>query len=181
MIKNNENELLSASRAYWSFYRSNRESIQNNQNCQISQFFRQQILHTTAFQKISLVDKRVPEKRNQVIFQNVSPTGVFSTRAPTPLLSRLLRRIHCLTGNLYVCFSKKLKRSRSCPPESPLPRESRRLLAPESSLPRLLLHHRCLVASSPSIPGRRHRAAVTSSPGLCHAPRMQSQPSVLQI
>jgi hypothetical protein len=133
------------------------------------------------FRKSRLSDKRVPEKRNQSIFQNVSPTGVFSTRAPTPLLSRLLRRIHCLTGNLYVCFSKKLKRSRSCPPESPLPRESRRLLAPESSLPPLLLHHRCLVASSPSIPGRRHRAAVTSSPGLCHAPRMQSQPSVLQI
>jgi hypothetical protein len=47
------------------------------------------------FRKSRLSDKRVPEKRNQSIFQNVSPTGVFSTRAPTPLLSRLLRRRAC--------------------------------------------------------------------------------------
>jgi hypothetical protein len=40
-----------------SFYRLNKESIQNNQNCQILRFFRQQIIQTSAFQKILLLRK----------------------------------------------------------------------------------------------------------------------------
>jgi hypothetical protein len=61
--KNYENELLSASGACMSFYRSNRESIQNNQDCQTPQFFRQQILQAAAFQKISLLRKASETKQ----------------------------------------------------------------------------------------------------------------------
>jgi hypothetical protein len=53
MIENYENEILSVLGAY----RSNREFIQNNQDCQTLPFFRHQILQTLAFPKILLLKK----------------------------------------------------------------------------------------------------------------------------
>jgi hypothetical protein len=90
--------------------------------------------------------RRIPSKRFDFFI------GFFGPRVSGPPPYTLPSLSQNVTPRPLL--KKKLKRSHSCPPESSLPRQSKRLLAPESPPPQSLLRHRSPVASSPPIRSR---------------------------